>query len=399
MTSTSIEKSGAADLVQAGETAEARRLNALYKQCTQLAKSELVPKALRGKPDNVFALALYGEQYDLSAVHAVQRIYIIEGTFDPKADVVQGVIMRAGHEVSWDEISDTICRVSIRRAGSDRWQPFSYTIEQARKAGALDVWVEHKVKNPGDDWAKRETYVIGNDLGIDPEKVKNAPAWAKALIEAGTTRRKDPWWSHPDDMLAAKAIKRAGRRACPDVLLGLNDDDPFEPLTPQKVLASTTDPAPRPEPEPDEVTPQAPEAEIEDAEIVETPAIPDEPEFDVDQEPEQDPAAAHVAAIKRLMVTCTKAFPETDAPKGKKTHRQRLLRRAAQFAVVREHRSANDLTAVELQAVESWVYRHFVDEGATVRMTYEILDGDVVRFTLGDKSKDIAPAAEQPAAA
>lgn len=401
MTSTAldhVEQAGTSIDVPA---AEQRRLAALMKQCVTLAKSSLVPKALKDNAENIFALALYGERYGLSPIHAIQRIYLVEGQFMEKAEVLGGVIMRAGHELRWDEVTSDRCTVSIRRQGSADWQSTTWTLDDARRAGLLDIWVEKRT--PDGSWPdgnpkyRIEKFVVGDDNGVftDDERKRRAlgpvPDWAQQLLDAGNVKRRDVWQQFPGDMLAAKALRRAAKRVVGDALLGFDvEDDAVEPLTPEKVLATTTD-APR-----REVEVEA-EDEIEDAEII---GGPDDSPPSSEDEPGLDAEAARAAAVKRLMVTCGKAFPETNAARGTKTHRQKLLRRAAQFAVVKEHRSATDLTADELAAVESWVYRHFLDDGATLKMTAEILDGDVVRFTLGDKSKYIdPPAGDEPAAA
>lgn len=422
-----VEQAGTAVDVPA---AEQRRLAALYKQCASLAKSDLVPKALQNKPDNVFALALYGEQFGLTPIHAIQRIYIIQGTFEPKAEVLAGVIMRAGHELRWDEVSSERCTVSIRRAGTDYWQSTTWTIDQAKKAGLLDVWVERWVKSDGRNF--KEVCVVGDDNGIftADERQRRAlgpvPEWAQALVDAGKMVRKDPWFQFPDDMLAAKALRRGGKRIVGDALLGLSDDvDVLVPLTPEKVVAARLpDPGdadgepfdPDPADEADGPADLEPDGEhgddgIEDAEEVHDPpaeaapaADPGPPADESGVDPFDDgepvePAGAREAVMKRLMVTCGQAFPETDAPKGKKTHRQRLLRRAAQYAVLKEHRSASDLDVDELERVEAWVHRYFVSESAVTPMVYEVLDGDVVRFTLGDKSVEVSPPESDPAEA
>lgn len=388
--------------------AEQRRLAALMKQCVTLAKSDLVPKALKDKPDNIFALALYGEQFGLTPIHAIQRIYIIQGTFEPKAEVLAGVIMRAGHELRWDEVSSERCTVSIKRRGTDYWQATTWTLDQAKRAGLLDVWVEQRVQDGtwpnGDKKWKVETFVVGDIDGIftAEERARRGlgpiPEWAQEQVAAGNVKRKDPWFQFPDDMLAAKALRRGGKRIVGDALLGLGEDvDLVDWFVPETRLPQDAQPTPGPgrddDDDPGGVSARAEDAEpsddaIEDADVVDEPPAGPAP----DNEEPLDPAAAQGKATRRLMVTCGKAFPENDAPRGSKTHRQKLLRRAAQFAVLKEHRSAKDLTIAELDSVEAWIYANFLSDSAVMHMRYEILDGDVVKFILGDKSKEIPPA-------
>lgn len=414
-----VEQTGTAVDVPA---AEQRRLAALMKQCVTLAKSDLVPKGLKGNADNIFALALYGERFGLSPIHAIQRIYLVEGQFMEKAEVLGGVIMRAGHELRWDEVSSDRCTVSIRRQGSGEWQSTSWTLDDARRAGLLDMWVENRVQDgqwpDGNAKYRTEKFVVGDDNGVytADERARRAlgpvPEWAQTKLDAGDVKRSDVWAKYPGDMLAAKALRRAAKRIVGDALLGFDvEHDQVDAFTPDTVLASH---APGDGPDADEpaAEPEQRDDGIEDADVVvepepAPPIVEPEPQVEVDPEPAEpalDPAAARDMAMKRLMVTCGKAFAETDAPKGTKTRRQTLLRHAAQFAVFqqqpdRQRVSAADLTADELDRVERWVHGNFVDEAAVSHIRYEILDGDVVRFTLGDRSKDIPPAADAPAAA
>lgn len=387
-----------------------RRMSALMRDCKTLAKSDLVPKALKDKPDNIFALALYGQTFGLDPIHSIQRIYLIQGTFEPKAEVLAGVILRAGHELRWDEVSAERCTVSIRRAGTDYWQTTTWTIDQARKAGLLDVWVERRVEDgkwpDGNKKYKTEAHVVGDDTGIfTPEErakrgLGDIPQWAADELKKGEVKRKDPWFAFPDDMLAAKALRRGAKRVVPDAVLGLGDDtDRVDDYAPAAVLARVDEPTAVAAPDDDEPV----EGELIDSPTPEDGGGADEPIVDAEEVPTApvDDEAARGKAMRKLMATCGDAFPETDAPKGEKTKRQRLLRRAAQYAVFKEHRSAKDLTAAELAEVDAWVYANFVSDSAVTHLGYEILDDDVVRFTLGDRSKDVPPppADDEPVAA
>lgn len=262
--------------VEAYNPAEERRMAALMRTCATLAKSDLVPPALRDKPENIFALALYGERFGLEPMHAVQRIYLIQGTFEPKAEVLGGVIIRAGHELRWDEVSAERATVSIRRSGSDDWQATTWTIEQARKAGLLDVWVEKWVQPQGGGKRYPVTAVVGDDNGIftaEERARRGLPVeleeWARKDLEAGKVKRKDPWHLYPDDMLAAKALRRGAKRIVPDAVLGLDDvADRVEDHLPEKVLARRDEGEKFKTPPPSDDTPPDPEDVIEDAEIV-----------------------------------------------------------------------------------------------------------------------------------
>lgn len=154
------------------DPAERRHLAALWKQANRLAASGLVPDALAGKPDAVLAVILFGEQYGLAPAHSVAQLWIIKNRIVPSSQVLAGVAMRAGHEVRIEESSSERCTVAIRRRGTDFWQRATWTIQDAERAKLTD---------------------------------------------------KDLWKTYTADMLAHATMRRAVKRICPDVLLGIDD--------------------------------------------------------------------------------------------------------------------------------------------------------------------------------
>ncbi|MCU1488319.1 MAG: hypothetical protein JWN67_5065 [Actinomycetia bacterium] len=223
---------------------EYRRLAALYNECAKLARSKFIPEAYKDDVDTTFALARYGEQYGLSPIHSVARLYVINGKIEPSADVLAALVIDGGHELRYDETSSTRCTVSIRRAGTDYWQSLTWTIDDARRAGLLDLWVEEwKSTQGGKRYA--ETFVVGHvDTGVNEELIADAPDWVKSNIRAGKLKAKENWQKYPDDMLAAKAIRRAVKRFCPDVLLNLALADQAEGMPLERLADPTnTDPA------------------------------------------------------------------------------------------------------------------------------------------------------------
>jgi hypothetical protein len=162
-----VQHTGGGDLLPS----EQRQLNLMWRQAQRLAASDLVPDAYRKKPENIIAVALYGRSFGLDAMTAVQNIHVIKGRFVPSAQVLAGVLMRAGHEVRIPEQDAERCVVRIKRRGDADWQQVTCTIDDARKAKLLE---------------------------------------------------KDIWKQYPADMLGHFTMRRAARRICPDTVLGLD---------------------------------------------------------------------------------------------------------------------------------------------------------------------------------
>lgn len=71
--------------------------------CGHLAKSEAIPKSMRGKPDTVFTVCWAGLELGLTPIRAVQSISNISGTLCMKADLQRGLVKNRGVMAFMDE--------------------------------------------------------------------------------------------------------------------------------------------------------------------------------------------------------------------------------------------------------------------------------------------------------
>lgn len=165
---------------------EDRALRFLQSQAKQLAASSLVPKDLRGKPDDVLAVISWGHVIGISPAVAVQTIFLVEGRPYPASQAVVAAANARGHIVRPVRSTATECVVRALRRGDppDFAVEVRYTIEDAKSAGL-----------------------------------------------AG----KDTYRKHAADMLFHRASRRAVKMVAPEVLLGMSelgfvmDDDPDRP--------------------------------------------------------------------------------------------------------------------------------------------------------------------------
>lgn len=70
---------------------------------TALARSEVIPKALRQKPDDVFVVIMTGLELGLSPLQAVNNISIISGNLSLKANLQLAIVRQSGLLAYWDE--------------------------------------------------------------------------------------------------------------------------------------------------------------------------------------------------------------------------------------------------------------------------------------------------------
>lgn len=146
----------------------------LVYQAKLIAKSDVLPKALQGKPANVYlALMAARDIAGLSEFTATQKLYVIDGKFAMYAELQRALVMahekceymtlvsNDGQEATWE----------THRTGYPKEVQWTYTLEDAKQAGLLS---------------------------------------------------KDNWRKHTKDMLNARASAALCRLVYPDVLMGLS---------------------------------------------------------------------------------------------------------------------------------------------------------------------------------
>ena len=145
----------------------------------RLAKSDLVPRAFRGKPADVFLALNLGLELGLSPIASLRSLHVIEGKPSLSADAMVAVVIASG-----------ACDYFVCRESS----PSSAIYETRRK---------------GTPVASRASFSIDE---------------AKAAELLG----KDNWKKHPKSMLKARAKSMLARDVYPDVLHGIYTPDELE---------------------------------------------------------------------------------------------------------------------------------------------------------------------------
>jgi len=144
-------------------------MEAAYKMCQVLAKSDLVPRSYRGKPENIFLAHIAGTPFGWDVTMSMRSFHIIEGQPTLKPEIQVALVRQAGHSVTVKQSNADAVILVGRRSDTGDTAEVSYTTEDAKRAGLLG---------------------------------------------------KGNWKSYPEDMLFARAVSRLNRRLFQDVLLG-----------------------------------------------------------------------------------------------------------------------------------------------------------------------------------
>ena len=98
--------------------------------------------AYRGKPDEITAAILTGQELGLQPMTALKSIDVIQGQPALRAHAMRAIVQHQGHEIELVESDDVHCIMRGRRKGAEGWQQVVWDIPRARLLGLLgkDQW-------------------------------------------------------------------------------------------------------------------------------------------------------------------------------------------------------------------------------------------------------------------
>lgn len=118
---------------------EAREANLIAQS---LAKTSFVPASLRGKPLDITAAILAGQELGLQPMATLRSMDVIQGTPALRAHAMRGLVQSRGHTVQLLESDDAHCKMRGRRSGEQEWQEVEWTFARAQRLGLTgkDQW-------------------------------------------------------------------------------------------------------------------------------------------------------------------------------------------------------------------------------------------------------------------
>ena len=124
-----------------------RELSSLWRQAQAFAHMPGLSKSFAGKPEAVMAAALTIHSLDLPVNPiTINQLYEVNGRLFPSTQLLIALAAKHGVETWFAEDCDsTKATAYCRRHGEERVHSYTYTIEQATKAGLTgkDVWKQH----------------------------------------------------------------------------------------------------------------------------------------------------------------------------------------------------------------------------------------------------------------
>lgn len=102
---------------------------------TKIAGTDFVPDALKGKPAAVAAAIMYGRELGLEPMSSLRSINVIKGKPSLSSEAMRAMVMAAGHEITFPEMTNTRCVIRGRRRGSEDTTTVTYSMDDAKRAG------------------------------------------------------------------------------------------------------------------------------------------------------------------------------------------------------------------------------------------------------------------------
>lgn len=104
-----------------------------------LAKSELLPSALRGKPADVLIIMMKGRELGLPPMVALDSIDVIAGKAVANADLMAGLVLASGRAEYFrvTDSNDKSATIETKRRGWPDAQTYTYRHEDAVQAGLI----------------------------------------------------------------------------------------------------------------------------------------------------------------------------------------------------------------------------------------------------------------------
>jgi len=212
-----------------------------------IAGTDFVPTAYRGKPAEVTAAIMFGAEVGLGPLQSLAKIAVIKGRPTLAAEAQRALILAAGHEFWVEEATTTRVTVGGRRRDSDRSQLFTWTLDDAKRAGL-----------------------------------------------AGQQN----WRTYPRQMLLARATAELARAVFPDVIGGLMATEEVEALDD----GSAAEIAPPPEPQPSAPTTKRRRSPRRSVPVIApTPPAADEPDEPPLPDEADEPPKHSDAQLRKLM--------------------------------------------------------------------------------------------------
>lgn len=106
-----------------------------FQLAERIARTDFVPKALQGNAEAVMACILTGHEVGIGAMQSLAKIHVIEGRPAMSAELMRALVLRDGHELWFEDVTNTKVTICGKRSGGEHVTRISWTMDDAKRAG------------------------------------------------------------------------------------------------------------------------------------------------------------------------------------------------------------------------------------------------------------------------
>lgn len=164
-------------------------LPALMDFSAQIARTEFVPSAMRGKPETVLACLAYGAEIGLGPMQSLSSVQVIDGKPTLSPEAMRALVLSAGHRMWIVEQTDTSVTLCGCRRGTEDVHKVTWTIAQAQTAGLAnkDVWKKYPramlLARATSELCRAIFPDVVRGLSYTPEEIESIPAQSWSVDE------------------------------------------------------------------------------------------------------------------------------------------------------------------------------------------------------------------------
>lgn len=139
-----------------------RNVDQAWRMAELLAKAQIVPDTLKGKPHDILVVLMTGAELGLSPTASMREIYVVKGKGYISALLKVALVRQSPECVSWQLLESSAERAvfETQRRGDKSPTRMTFTVDEAIRAGLIGREAKNPANTGTDNWSKYTTLML-----------------------------------------------------------------------------------------------------------------------------------------------------------------------------------------------------------------------------------------------